>query len=115
MVILDDGALIGRYRVRFLIFRASLFNVYSTIDDRGVAVCVLRSEHRSCAIPPDSEFNAELEKLRALRIDQFPRVLGGDRDDQSSWLVTEAIGGTVPIWTPGAAPVHWLRALLTLV
>jgi hypothetical protein len=114
MVILDDGALLGRCRVRSLIFRASLFDVYSATDDRGVAVCVLHREHRGRPIPSEAAFNAELENLRALRIDQFPRVLGGGRDDQSSWLVTGAIGGTVPIWTPGAAPVHWLRALLTL-
>jgi len=114
MVILDDGALIGRYRVRSLMSRASLFDVYSTTDDRGIATCVLRSEHGGRSIPSDSEFNADLEKLRALRADLFPRVLDGGRDNRSAWIVTEAIGGTAPIWTPGADPVHWLRALLTL-
>lgn len=114
MVILEEGVLIGRYRVRSLIFRSSLFDAYSATDDRGVAVCALRREHAGRSLPTDSEFNAELEMLRNLRTDHFPRVLEGGRDAQSAWLITEAIGGTVPIWTRGADPVHWLRALMTL-
>ncbi|MCK6587017.1 MAG: protein kinase [Polyangiaceae bacterium] len=114
MVILEEGVLIGRYRVRSLIFRSSLFDAYSATDDRGVAVCALRREHAGRSLPTDSEFNAVLEMLRNLRTDHFPRVLEGGRDAQSAWLITEAIGGTTPIWTRGADPVHWLRALMTL-
>jgi serine/threonine-protein kinase len=114
MVILGDGALIGRYRVRSLLFRTALFDAYSAIDARGVAVCALRCEHGGRPIPADSELEAEIKKLRGLRASRFPRVLDGGRDDRSAWLVTEAIGGTSPIWTPGADPVHWFRALMTL-
>lgn len=114
MVILDEGARIGPYRVRSLIFRAPLFDVYSATGERGAAVCALYCEREGRSLPAEPEWSSELEKLRALRVARFPRVLAGGRDDRAAWLVTEAIGGTAPIWTPGAAPIHWLRAFMTL-
>jgi hypothetical protein len=114
MVILNEGARIGPYRVRSLIFRAPLFDVYSATSDRGAAVCALYSERGDRSLPADRAWRSELEKLRALRTHRFPRVLAGDRDDRAAWLVTGAIGGTAPIWTPGAEPIEWFRALMTL-
>jgi serine/threonine protein kinase len=108
---LEEGAIVDGHRVRALLFRAAAFDAYSAIDTRGTAVCLLHRAHGRRELPRADAFAADLEKLKALNSKWLPRVLSGGRDDSASWVVTEAIGGTAPIWAPGAEPVPWLRVV----
>lgn len=110
---LKEGAVVDGYRVRALLFCSAAFDAYSAIDPRGAAVCLLHRAHGQRDLPPDDAFAADLEKLKALNSKWLPKVLSGGRDDSASWVVTEAIGGTAAVWTPGEAPISWLRVVIT--
>jgi serine/threonine protein kinase len=108
---LREGAIVGGYRVRALLFCATAFDAYSAIDLRGAAVCLLYRAHGLRKLPDADAFASDLEKLKALSSKWLPRVLSGGRDDSASWVVTEGIGGAAPVWLPGMEPVPWLRVI----
>lgn len=109
---LKEGSIVGGYRVRALLFSAVAFDAYSAVDKHGAAVCLLHRAHGSREIPSDEAFASDLEKLKAVNSRWLPKVLSGGRDNSASWVVTQSIGGTEPLWAPGAEPVSWLRVMI---